>query len=111
MHEANRMKRLPLYLFTIIDELKAEAKARGVDPIDLGMGNPDLPTPPHVVEALSQAAKKETGWDSRRYCDGKAALLTAWPRRSENSGGGSIQTDEFCSILWRQSGRRRRALY
>ena len=57
MQEANRMKRLPLYLFTVIDGLKAKAKASGVDVIDLGMGNPDLPGPPHVVEALCKAAR------------------------------------------------------
>lgn len=56
--EANRLKRLPLYLFTILDELKAKAMARGVDVIDLGMGNPDLPPPPNVVEALARQVKK-----------------------------------------------------
>ena len=40
MQEANRMKRLPLYLFTIIDELKERARAEGKDIIDLGMGYP-----------------------------------------------------------------------
>ncbi len=64
MLEANRMKRLPLYLFTIIDELKAKAKERGVDVIDLGMGNPDLPSPPHVVEELCKAAGK---LENQRY--------------------------------------------
>ena len=64
MLEANRMKRLPLYLFTIIDELKAKAKARGLDVIDLGMGNPDLPSPPHVVEELCRAARKT---ENQRY--------------------------------------------
>lgn len=64
MHEANRMKRLGLYLFTILDELKEEARAEGVDPIDLGMGNPDLPSPPHVVEELCRAAKKT---ENHRY--------------------------------------------
>ena len=57
MQEANRMKRLPLYLFTIIDELKARAKERGINVIDLGMDNPDLPSPPHVVEELCRAAR------------------------------------------------------
>jgi len=52
IYEANRMRRLPLYLFTIIDGLKEKAMARGVDVIDLGMGNPDLPTPKHIVEEL-----------------------------------------------------------
>ena len=56
--EANRLKRLPVYLFTILDELKAKAKARGVDVIDLGMGNPDLPPPQHVVDELVRQAKR-----------------------------------------------------
>ncbi len=62
--EANRMKRLPLYLFTILDELKAKAKAKGIDVIDLGMGNPDLPSPPHVVEELCRSARKP---ENHRY--------------------------------------------
>lgn len=57
IHEANRMKRLGLYLFTVLDDLKAKAREQGMDIIDLGMGNPDLPTPPHVVEELCKAAK------------------------------------------------------
>jgi alanine-synthesizing transaminase len=64
MHEANRMKRLPQYLFTIIDDLKAKAAAKGMDLIDLGMGNPDLPTPPHIVEELAKAARKV---ENQRY--------------------------------------------
>ena len=63
-HEANRLKRLPLYLFTILDELKAQAKARGVDVIDLGMGNPDLPPPPHVIEEMSRQARRS---ENHRY--------------------------------------------
>ncbi len=55
--EANRMKRLPLYLFTILDDLKAQARQRGIDVIDLGMGNPDLPPPKHVVDALVKEVK------------------------------------------------------
>lgn len=57
MHEANRMKRLPLYLFTIIDELKLKAKAKGMDVIDLGMGNPDQPTPKHIIDELCHQAR------------------------------------------------------
>ena len=58
MQEANRLKRLPLYLFTIIDELKDKAKKNGIDIIDLGMGNPDLPTPKHIVDELVKTAYK-----------------------------------------------------
>lgn len=57
-HEANRLKRLPLYLFTILDELGEQARAQGVDVIDLGMGNPDLPPPKHVIEELVRQARK-----------------------------------------------------
>jgi alanine-synthesizing transaminase len=64
IHEANRMRRLPLYLFTIIDNLKAQARQRGVDVIDLGMGNPDLPTPKHIVEEL---CKQSHITENQRY--------------------------------------------
>ena len=64
LHEANRMKRLPLYLFTIMDDLKAQAIAQGLDVIDLGMGNPDLPSPKHVVEELCRQAALV---DNQRY--------------------------------------------
>lgn len=57
MNEANRMKKLPMYLFTIIDDLKKQAIAKGLDIIDLGMGNPDQPTPKHIVDELCRRAK------------------------------------------------------
>ena len=51
------MSNLPPYLFARIDEMKAEQQKKGVDIIDLGVGDPDLPTPAPVVEALCKAAK------------------------------------------------------
>ena len=51
------MSSLPPYLFARIDEMKAEQRKKGTDIIDLGVGDPDLPTPPHIVEALCTAAK------------------------------------------------------
>lgn len=84
-HEANRLKRLPLYLFTILDELKAQATSRGVDVIDLGMGNPDLPPPQHVVDELvRQAKKRENHRYSRKGGDVETKLLetiAAWYQR------------------------------
>ena len=56
MQEANRLKRLPLYLFTIMDNLKREAQKEGIDVIDLGMGSPDLPTPKRIVDELCKQA-------------------------------------------------------
>lgn len=55
--KADRLRKLPPYLFKEIDRKKAEVKARGVDIIDLGVGDPDLPTPPHIIAALKSGAE------------------------------------------------------
>lgn len=52
-----RIKRLPPYVFAIVNELKMELRRKGEDIIDLGMGNPDLPTPSHIVEKLIEASQ------------------------------------------------------
>ena len=57
MEQFHRISRLPPYVFNIVTELKVKARARGDDIIDFGMGNPDLPTPPHIVEKLCEAAR------------------------------------------------------
>jgi LL-diaminopimelate aminotransferase len=54
---ANRIRELPPYLFARIDALKNEERKKGKDLIDLGIGDPDLPTHPHIVEALAEAAR------------------------------------------------------
>jgi len=54
----HRIKRLPPYVFAEVNRLKAQARARGADIIDLGMGNPDLPTPQHIVEKLVETIAK-----------------------------------------------------
>jgi len=56
IEQSERLKRLPPYLFREIDRQKEEVSARGIDIIDLGVGDPDLPTPPHIIEALKEAA-------------------------------------------------------
>jgi LL-diaminopimelate aminotransferase len=53
---AGRIKTLPPYLFAAIDEMKQKAIARGVDIINLGIGDPDLPTPTAIIERLRDAA-------------------------------------------------------
>ena len=52
IEEFPRMKRLPPYVFATVNALKMMARRRGEDIIDLGMGNPDLPTPQHIVDKL-----------------------------------------------------------
>lgn len=53
----HRIRRLPPYVFEHINPIKAKARAEGVDIIDLGMGNPDLPTPQHIVDKLKETVK------------------------------------------------------
>jgi alanine-synthesizing transaminase len=55
--ELRRIDRLPPYVFSIVNDMKSEARRRGEDIIDLGMGNPDLPTPQPIVDKLSEAAQ------------------------------------------------------
>jgi alanine-synthesizing transaminase len=57
MDEFYRIKRLPPYVFAIVNDLKTKARARGEDIIDLGMGNPDQATPGHIVDKLAAAAR------------------------------------------------------
>jgi len=53
-----RIQRLPPYVFSQVQELKIQARQRGEDIVDFGMGNPDQATPPHIVEKLVEAALK-----------------------------------------------------
>jgi len=57
MYNFPRIDRLPPYVFATVDELKMEARRKGEDIIDLGMGNPDLPTPQHIVDKLIEAVQ------------------------------------------------------
>ena len=57
--EFYRIKRLPPYVFAEVQDLKLQARQLGEDIIDFGMGNPDQPTPGHIVDKLIEAAKKE----------------------------------------------------
>lgn len=85
MEEFARIKRLPPYVFSIVTNMKIEARKRGEDIIDLGMGNPDMPTPKHIVDKMVEATKNPrnhhysasrgitklrhaiSGWYKRRY--------------------------------------------
>ena len=71
MEEFARIKRLPPYVFNITGELKAAARKRGEDVIDLSMGNPDQPTPQHIVDKLIESVQRP---DTHRYSVSKGIL-------------------------------------
>ncbi len=83
--EAHRLRRLPLYLFSILDELKAQARREGIDVIDLGMGDPDIPPPKHVIDELVKRGRRP---ENHRYSrkDGEVEqrvteAIAAWYQR------------------------------
>ncbi|HLC40935.1 MAG TPA: alanine transaminase [Methylomirabilota bacterium] len=92
MEDFYRIKRLPPYVFAIVTDLKTKARARGEDIIDLGMGNPDLPTPPHIVDKLVEAARKP---HNHRYSASKGIrrLRVAICRWYEQRYGVSLNPD------------------
>ena len=71
MEQFSRIKRLPPYVFNITAELKAAARKRGEDIIDFSMGNPDQPTPRHIVEKMIETAQRG---DTHRYSVSKGIL-------------------------------------
>lgn len=82
--EFYRIKRLPPYVFAEVNRMKAEARAKGEDIIDLGMGNPDSPTPPHIVEKLIEAVKnpRAHGYSMYKGIPGlRKALCSYYERR------------------------------
>ncbi len=80
MDEFYRIKRLPPYVFAIVNDLKTKARARGEDIIDLGMGNPDMPTPPHIVAKLVEAAQnpKNHRYSASRGITRLRVAMTKW---------------------------------
>ena len=86
MEEFRRIKRLPPYVFSIVDALKIEARRRGEDIIDMGMGNPDIPTPKVIVDKLIEAVHNPR---NHRYSASKGIYklrlaITHWYKRRYN---------------------------
>lgn len=93
---ADRVKELPPYLFAAIDKMKAEARERGVDLIDFGIGDPDLPTPVHIVEALRAAAGRAELHRYPAYAGSlrcRQAAATFYARRF------GVKLDPTCEVL------------
>src|SRR5437764_14885029 len=81
-----RIKRLPPYVFAEVNTLKAQARAQRRDVIDLGMGNPDGPTPPHIVAKLVEALQnpKTHRYSSSRGIPGLRPAYPAYHARRLN---------------------------
>ncbi len=86
MQEFPRMKRLPPYVFSIVNELKMKLRRQGEDVIDLGMGNPDIPTPGHIVDKLVEAAQKSTNhrYSASRGIPNLRKAISRWYKRRYN---------------------------
>jgi len=102
--EFYRIKRLPPYVFAEVNSIKAEARRRGEDVIDFGMGNPDTPTPPHIVEKLREAILDPS---THRYgvSQGIPGLRKAMSGYYERRFGVSIDPDkEVCVCMGSKEG-------
>jgi LL-diaminopimelate aminotransferase len=86
MKIAKRIEKLPPYLFVGISKKIAEKRAQGIDVISLGIGDPDMPTPPHIIESLCQAARDP---QNHRYPESEGLpefrqAVAAWYKRRFN---------------------------
>ena len=86
MRQFSRIERLPPYVLGIVNELKYDARRRGEDIIDFGLGNPDMPTPKHIVDKLMEASSKEA---NHRYSVSKGIYklrlaITDWYKRNHD---------------------------
>jgi alanine-synthesizing transaminase len=82
-HDFHKLNRLPPYLFAEVIALMASARRRGEDVIDLGMGNPDLPTPTHVVDKICEAARSPRNhrYSASRGLPNLRAAVSEWYQR------------------------------
>ena len=90
--EFHRIKRLPPYVFSEVNRLKADARAAGADIIDLGMGNPDMPTPKHIIDKLVETVNKPR---TNRYSASKGipGLRRAQAAYYERRFGGKLDPE------------------
>jgi len=83
MREFEKIKRLPPYVFAVVNKLKMELRHEGLDIIDLGMGNPDQPTPQHIVDKLCEAAQdgRNHRYSVSRGIPGLRKAVCGWYKR------------------------------
>src|SRR5258708_9736204 len=83
-YESNKIKRIPPYILSVVKQSVHDARASGDDIIDFGMGNPDGPTPPHIVEKLIEAARNPRNhrYSASRGITKLRHAITAWYQRN-----------------------------
>ena len=83
LEQFSRMRRLPPYVFTQVNELKMQKRWAGDDIVDLGMGNPDMATPQHIVDKLIEAAGKGHNhrYSASRGITKLREAIAAWYKR------------------------------
>lgn len=104
MQFAQRVQKLPPYLFAEVSKTIARKKSEGVDVISLGIGDPDIPTPPHVIDALCEAAQKPA---NHRYpeTEGLPELRQAIAAWYERRFDVSLDPEkEICSLIGSKEG-------
>ncbi len=104
MQLTERIKKIPPYLFALVDKKKAEARAKGIDIIDLGIGDPDLPTPDFIVEEMVKAVRNPQNHNYPPY-DGTLPFRTAVSQWFEHRFGVAIDpSTEVLSLIGSKEG-------
>jgi alanine-synthesizing transaminase len=103
-HDFDKLNRLPPYVLAEVIDLMKSARRAGEDIVDLGMGNPDLPTPPHVVEKICEAARdpRNHRYSASRGIPNLRAAITEWYERRH---GVSLDPDsEAAAVIGAKEG-------
>ncbi len=101
--EAQRLAKLPTYVFALLDKLKAEEQAKGKELIDLTIGSPNIPPPPEVIEELTRALKNP---ENHRYFSFEGdpefrAAVVEWCKRQYHI---DIKTNEVVELIGSKEG-------
>ncbi|UQZ89398.1 LL-diaminopimelate aminotransferase [Deltaproteobacteria bacterium Smac51] len=101
---SQRLQALPPYLFRELDRMRDEVKAKGVDIIDLGVGDPDRPTPTHIIAALDEAAQNPANHQYPAYSGLNAFRDTVAAWYAKRHGVKLTPATEVCSLIGSKEG-------
>ncbi len=104
VEKSERIKKLPPYLFKEIDRMRDEVRSRGVDIIDFGVGDPDLPTPGFVIERLYEAARDPRNHQYPAYSGMKEFNITAARWFKKRFGVNIDPASQACTLIGSKEG-------